>query len=65
MEPGQAMKKSASIPMMDAPEYFSIISTNQWKVLLSKQLEHMKEKENVRILIVDDENFYFPWGKAE
>lgn len=114
---GQAMRKSASISMMDAPEHFSIISTNKWKVLLSKQLEHMKEKENVRILIVDDfvlsgdfnsqltewlknqgykeenimvcclavtkvaissakapdlywkivddENFYFPWGKAE
>ncbi len=96
---------------------YTIINTNRWKVFLSKDIQNMPNKENKKIIIVedfilsgdfnsqllkllidygyskeniiicciavtkiaittekapnlywkivDDENFYFPWGKAE
>lgn len=114
---GQAFRRESTVSQMFSDECYTVVKTNKWKVLLSKQLECIQNKENVKILVVDDfilsgdfntklidfliqqgykeeniivcclavtkvaissakspnyswktvddEDFYFPWGKAE
>lgn len=114
---GQAFRKDANSNEIYNNECYTVVHTNRWEVILSKQLEKQENKENIKILVVDDfvlsgdfnfklielllslgykkdnimvcclavtkvaissnkapdlywkvvddEDFYFPWGKAE
>lgn len=114
---GHAIRKDMIQEGQYSEEIYTIINTNRWKVVFSKQLENISSKENIKVLIVEDfvlsgdfnltlfdfltglgykkenimvsclavtkvaissskepdlcwkivdnEDFYFPWGKAE
>jgi len=114
---GQAKRKNSTTPHISSKNYHTVICTNRWEVFLSKEIEDIIDKEQKKVLIVDDfvlsgdfnsylfdflekmgykkenikicclavtkvaissdkapdfywkivddEDFYFPWGKAE
>lgn len=114
---GYAIYKNSTLADSFSEENYTIINTNRWKVFLSKAIQDMPNKENKKVIIVDDfvlsgdfnaqlserlisygyskeniiicciavtkvairsekapnfywkivddEDFYFPWGKAE